>query len=120
MDERLRDWMERYIRAWGTNGPDEIGSMFTDDARYYTAPWREPWEGRDGIVAGWLERKDDQGDWRFRWEPVVSSDGTHVVRGRTDYVAGPAAGKRFHNLWLIRLDPDGRCTEFTEWWMEEK
>jgi type II secretory pathway pseudopilin PulG len=22
------------------------------------------------------------------------------------------------NLWIIRLDAEGRCTEFTEWWMQ--
>jgi hypothetical protein len=23
----------------------------------------------------------------------------------------------YSNLWIIRLDAEGRCTEFTEWWM---
>ena len=21
-------------------------------------------------------------------------------------------------LWVVRLDAEGRCTEFTEWWMQ--
>ena len=108
--------MERYIRAWGTNGPADIGSLFTEDARYFTAPWREPWKGRDGIVEGWLGRKDEQGDWRFRWEPVASENDVHVVRGRTDYIGRGT----YQNLWVIRLDPDGRCSEFVEWWMKEE
>jgi hypothetical protein len=24
----------------------------------------------------------------------------------------------YSNLWVIRLDAEGRCTEFTEWWMQ--
>jgi hypothetical protein len=28
-------WMERYVRAWETNDPGDIGALFTDDARYY-------------------------------------------------------------------------------------
>ena len=23
----------------------------------------------------------------------------------------------YSNLWVVRLDAEGRCTEFTEWWM---
>ena len=26
----------------------------------------------------------------------------------------------YSNLWVIRLDGDGRCSEFTEWWMQHK
>jgi hypothetical protein len=25
----------------------------------------------------------------------------------------------YRNLWTIRLTPDGRCREFTEWWIAE-
>jgi len=64
MDEHaVRDWTDRYVKAWGSNDPEDIGSLFTDDATYLTAPWREPWRGRDGIVEGWLDRKDAPGDW---------------------------------------------------------
>ena len=41
----------------------------TEDAAYYTEPWR----GREEICS---------------------------------------------NLWVIRLDPEGRCAEFAEWWMQ--
>jgi uncharacterized protein (TIGR02246 family) len=47
-------WVDGYIRAWKTNDPADIGRLFTEDARYFTAPYRQPWTGRDAIVAGWL------------------------------------------------------------------
>jgi hypothetical protein len=37
------------------------------------------------------------------------------VQGTATY-AKPAA--TYSNLWLVRLDDAGRCTEFTEWWMQ--
>jgi hypothetical protein len=115
-DERLTGWMDRYVGAWTSNDPQEIGGLFTEDAVYYTAPWREPWVGREGIVAGWLGRKDEQGNWRFRWEPIASSDDLHFIRGWTEYLK---ESTRYSNLWVIRLESDGRCSEFTEWWMLE-
>ena len=116
MDARDIDaWVARYVRAWATNDPADIGGLFTDDASYATAPFRPPWQGRAAIVAGWLDRKDEPGGWTFEPEPAVA-DGVGFVRGRTIYTEPPTA---FRNLWEIRLAPDGRCTAFTEWFMEE-
>ena len=108
-------WVEGYIEAWRTNDPGDIGALFTDAARYFTAPDREPWTGRDAIVEGWIDRKDEQGQWDFRYELVAECDDLAFVRGWTDYVE---PSKRYSNLWVIRLEEDGRCSEFTEWWME--
>lgn len=109
-------WVDGYVRAWTTNDPDDIGDLFTDDARYWTAPHREPWSGRDGIVAGWLDRKDEPGEWEFRYEVLATAGDLGFVQGWTTYTD---EGKRYSNLWVIRLAPDGRASEFTEWWMEE-
>jgi len=108
----VESWLKGYITAWGSNDPEDIGRLFTDDARYYTAPHREPWRGRDGIVEGWLEHKDVDG-WRFRYEILAIADGLAFVRGWTEYADHPD----YNNLWVIRLAEDGRCSEFTEWWM---
>jgi len=116
MDESsVADWMGRYLRAWGSNDPGDIGSLFTDDARYYTAPHREPWTGRDTIVREWLGRKDEPATWEFRWELLGISGGQAFIRGWTNY-SDPELPD-YSNLWVIRLEPDGRCSEFIEWWM---
>jgi nuclear transport factor 2 (NTF2) superfamily protein len=108
-------WIEAYERAWTSNDPAEIGALFTEDARYFTAPSREPWTGREEIVTEWLARKDEPGDWTFRWEPLATDGDLHVVRGWTEYRDDP----NYDNLWLIRLAPDGRCSEFVEWFMSD-
>jgi ketosteroid isomerase-like protein len=120
MDEQtLRAWVEAYVRAWTSNDPTEIGALFTEDALYYTSPYEPAWRGRDGIVATWLERKDEPGGWTFRWEILAIAGDLGFVRGRTDYAATTdAAAETYSNLWVIRLDAAGRCAEFTEWWMQ--
>jgi ketosteroid isomerase-like protein len=113
----VQRWVDAYVRAWSTNDPADIGVLFTDDASHYTAPFREPWRGRQGIVKGWLHRKDDPGGWEFRYEVQAVAGDLGFVRGLTHYREPPLD---YSNLWVIRLDPDGRCSEFTEWWMEHK
>jgi hypothetical protein len=37
-----------------------------------------------------------------------------IITGTAIYKEPPSV---YSNLWVVRLDPDGRCREFTEWWM---
>jgi ketosteroid isomerase-like protein len=115
----MNSWVERYVRAWRTNRSQDIAGLFTEDARYYTAPHREPWVGRESIVAGWIDRKDEPGGWEFRHQILGIDGDVGFVRGWTRYAAtGDEAATEYSNLWVIRLDSDGRCSEFVEWWME--
>ncbi|MFH5824046.1 YybH family protein [Georgenia sp. AZ-5] len=117
MDEQVRAWVEGYVRAWNSNDPSDIGGLFTDDAVYLTEPYAEPWRGRQAIVDGWLEHRDEPGQTTFEWRPLVVAHGLAVVQGRTGYHVGDRP--IYRNLWVFRLDDDGRCSEFTEWWMRE-
>jgi ketosteroid isomerase-like protein len=111
----LSDWIAAYLRAWDSNDPAEIGALFTDDALYYIEPAAEPWCGRDAIVEGWLGRKDEPGDATFEWQPLVDTVDLGVITGRATY-----STQRYSNLWVIRFDGEGRCREFTEWWMLDR
>jgi uncharacterized protein (TIGR02246 family) len=113
--DQVTAWMDAYRQAWNSNDSDDIGRLFAEDAHYYTAPFRDPWRGRAAIVAGWLARKDEPGQAQFAWHLVAVTGDLAVVHGTTTYVKPPAT---YSNLWLVRLDDAGRCTEFTEWWMQ--
>lgn len=113
--EHLEAWIDGYIRAWSTNDPDDIGALFSDDARYYTSPFAEPWQGRAGIVEGWLDRKDEPGTFTFRYQILAVDAPLGILQGWTTYVDPP---REYSNIWVVRLDDAGRCTEFTEWWMQ--
>ena len=97
------DWVDGYVRAWESNDPDDIAAIFTEDAVYEFSPDDpDALRGRDAIIAGWLDSKDEPGDWTFDWEVLVEAPDLVVVQGRTDY----PADKLYDNLWVIRLDPD--------------
>ncbi|SRR6266487_4694297 len=120
MDEaqlgRVRAWVDGYVRAWGSNDPADIRALFSEDAAYYTEPHGQPWLGADEIVRRWLEHRDEPGQFEFDWHPLVVTPEVAVVQGEVAY---PAEGNAYSNLWVIRLDGDGRCSEFTEWWMRK-
>jgi hypothetical protein len=117
MDHRgpLSTWIDGYVKAWSSNRPDDIAALFTEDAEYLTEPYAEPWRGRDEIVRQWIENKDEPGDAEFTWEPLVETPDVAVAEGRTVY---REPTRTYLNLWVIRLDADGRCRRFTEWYMK--
>jgi ketosteroid isomerase-like protein len=117
--DRFSTWVERYLVAWRSNDPDEIGSLFNDDALYLTLPVREPWRGRATIAKEWLARKDEPGDWEFSYEVLARDGDLGIVRGVTDYKSGVSdsgkEGGTFDNLWEVTLDSDDRAARFVEW-----
>jgi uncharacterized protein (TIGR02246 family) len=112
-----RDWVERYVVAWNSNDPRDIGSLFTADAEYFTEPYAAPWRGREEIVRGWLDAKDEPGETEFSYEMIAVQDDLGILKGRTIYKTPP---REYVNLWEITLDSGGRATRFVEWWMKVK
>ncbi len=106
-------WMTGYLRAWDSNDPADIAALFTEDARYLTAPFEPARVGVDAIVAGWLEDRDEPGDHTFTWSEAGLDGDLAFVEGETTY----DNGRRYLNLWVIRFAPDGRASSFTEWYM---
>lgn len=119
----LADWLDRYEQAWRNNDAAQIADLFTDDAVYRWHPWEEPADGADGrdeIVQAWLDQPDDPDDWTLDCEPLAVNGELGVARCVTRYRAtarGPA--RVYHNVWLVSLTDDGRCSEFTEYYMKE-
>lgn len=106
-------WTQAYVEAWRSNDAQQIGALFSEDAIYLTSPDAEPRVGRADIVAGWLEDLDEPGTWSFDWWIVHEDDDFVAVEGRTKY----PAERDYVNLWIVRLDAEGRATAFTEWYM---
>lgn len=112
--EQVRRWVDGYRTAWESNDPEDIGSLFTEQALYYTEPHAAPWRGRQEIVDGWIGSRDEPGDTEFSWDVLATDGDLAIVKGQTIYHDPP---RRYSNLWVIRLDSNGQATEFTEWWM---
>ncbi|HEX7170736.1 MAG TPA: nuclear transport factor 2 family protein [Rubrobacter sp.] len=112
----VQAWLDAYIEAWRDYDPETIGDLFAEDATYAYHPYDEGDEvvrGREAIVANWLEEPDEPSTWEARLGPLVVEGDRAVAEGTISY----ANGDFFWNLWTLRFDEDGRCTEFVEWYM---
>lgn len=117
----VADWLERYVAAWKSYDPQEIGALFADDAIYRFQPWDgdgEAVRGRAAIVANWLETPDEPDSWEAAYEPWAVDGDRSVALGTSRYLATDDAPEaEFHNVFLLRFDDDGRCVEFTDVYM---
>ncbi len=114
--ERVQAWLDSYVAAWRSYDPDAIADLFSADASYAYHPYDdEPLRGRDAIVESWLSERDEPGSWDASYAPLLVDGERAVATGESRY----ADGRTFSNLYVMRFDGDGRCSEFVEWFMEQ-
>jgi uncharacterized protein (TIGR02246 family) len=120
---QLAEWVEAYERAWRAPGTEALAELFTEDATYSTAPYAEPHHGLDAIREMWeAERSGPDEEFEMSSEIVAVENDVGVVRVTVLYKAAEDKERRRHrqrqeyrDLWVVRLDGDGRCSEFEEW-----
>ena len=121
--DAVTDWLARYEQAWRSNDADAIRGLFTPDAIYRWHPWDSGDDvavGREAIVKVWLDNPDNPSIWEMACEAVAVNGEQAVVKCVIPYRASPAGPARtYHNVWFIRMTDDGRCANFTEYFMQE-
>lgn len=119
----VQDWLDRYIEAWRANDPELIKALFTEDAVYRYRPYTDPEQtatGNSAIAESWLEEPDAPEAWEAKYEPYAVEGDRAVAVGFSRYRATDAEPeKTYHNAYLLRFAPDGRCSEFSEYYMLE-
>lgn len=105
-------WVDRYEQAWRAAGTEALHGLFADDAVYRMSPYAQPVRGLEEIGALWeRERVGPDEEFEMRHEVVAVEGETAVVRVAVAY----ATGAEYRDLWVLRLDAEGRCREFEEW-----
>jgi SnoaL-like domain len=121
-------WLEAYVEAWRTYDRDRIGALFSDQVAYRYHPHDEPIIGREAVVESWLgegdhedaSSRDEPGTYEASYEPVAVDGDVAVAAGTSIYLREPGGrvDKVYDNCFVIRFDADGRCREFTEWYVK--
>ena len=126
--EEVARWLDDYVEAWRTYDRDRIAALFASDVEYRYHPYDEPIRGRDAVVESWLgegshedaSTRDAEGTYDASYAPVALDGDVAVATGSSTYFerpGGPVA-KIYDNCFVIRFDDDGRCREFTEWFIK--
>ena len=119
----VQRWLDDYVAAWKSYDRQAIAALFADDVVYRYHPWDEPVRGREAVVAAWLGEgdqetasdRDEPGTYDATYTPFAVDGDTAVAVGESIYTSPPTA---YDNCFLMRFDDEGRCSEFTEFFMK--
>ena len=115
--EAFEAWLRDYFRAWVSNDPADVVPLFTEDAVYFTGPFREPWHGRETIVATWVSDPWAQRDVETAYEVLAVRGDIGIAHWRVSYTPAGQPDDRVEldGVLVLRFAPDGRCREHREW-----
>jgi ketosteroid isomerase-like protein len=121
-------WLAGYVEAWRTYDRERIAALFSAEAEYRYHPHDEPVRGRDPIVSAWLgeseaegaSTRDEPGTWKAAYRTIAVDGDIAVATGSTTYTTEPGGpvDRVYDNCFVLRFDADGRCREFTEWYVK--
>ena len=113
-------WLDGYVTAWRSNDRAQIEDLFTPDATYRYRPHDRPLVGAAAIADDWLKDPDDPDVWKAEYAPFAVDGDAVVALGISRYRATADRPVRtYHNCFVMRFADDGRCRDFTEWFMLE-
>jgi SnoaL-like protein len=127
--DEVAEWLHRYIEAWRSYNREQIAALFSDDVTYRYHPYDEPITGRRDVVESWLgegdhedaSERDAEGTYEASYRPVAVDGDFAVAVGTSTYYDSPGGKVTdvYYNCFVMRFDDDGRCLEFTEWFMQQ-
>ncbi len=116
--DQFADWLDRYIAAWRSGDPAEIGDLFSEEVVYSQNGGQTSLEGRAAVVADWLaDAYEPEAEWEASYEPLAIEEQVHVAVGSTRYLRENGVHEDFSNIFVCRFDDDERCCDLREWWM---
>jgi ketosteroid isomerase-like protein len=123
-----QDWLNRYVAAWLSYDRNDIAALFSEDVQYRYHPYDDPVAGREAVVKSWLgeadegsaSSRDEPGTYEANYRPVAVDGDIVVAAGRLIYRERPGGQivRVYENCFVMRFDSDGRCREFTEYYMK--
>jgi ketosteroid isomerase-like protein len=126
--EQLARWLDAYVEAWKSYDREQIAALFSDDVRYRYHPSDSPIVGREAVVKSWLgegghpnaSTRDPEGTYDASYAPFAVEGDLAVATGTSTYTREPGGpvDRVYDNCFVMRFDAEGRCREFTEWFVE--
>lgn len=112
-------WLDGYVSAWKSYDERAIADLWSEAAVWHY-PFQTRASGRVEIVAKWMSERDAFIGESFdaKYYPVVVEGDQVVAHGRTVFY-NPGTDRvvmAYDNIWFLRFDDSGRCSEFHEWY----
>jgi hypothetical protein len=119
--QEVREVLDVYIRAWETQDPDLICTIFTDGASYHERVLGAPILGRDGIRAYWQSKVvGTQANITCELLNLYLDDGTAIAEWEAEFDdRAQQVRKRMREVALLTFDGP-LISSLREYWASEE
>ena len=115
--EQTQAWLDAYVEAWRSYDRAAIEALFAVDVRYAYHPYDEPLVGQAAIADSWLDDPDEPGTFDASYECFAADGNAAVAIGTSTYFnADGDVDRVYDNVFVLRFETGGRCSDFTEWY----
>ncbi len=110
-------WLENYLRPQEQRSAEKIKGLFAEDGVYFWGPFYEARRGVEAIYAHHRNALSHQTDLRYDYDILAVTEKCGIARFHLvlkDLVEGEPS--EYDGIFLVHLNPDGRCSLFQEWY----
>ena len=117
--ESAAAFVDGYGRAWASWDVSGFIGLFSDEVVYVAHPTQETVVGKTALASYLRKEATEQGEVSVRMgEPVIEGDRVAAEFWVTATNEGEAA--TITGCFIARLESDGRCASFREYWFDEQ
>ena len=110
-------WLAAYKRAWENLDTAASVALFSEDALYSILPFSTPLVGHNALAAYWSKVAVTQSDVHFDYDILAVTAELGINHWSVSFIKRKT-GKLvcLDGIFVVRLNVNGLCTEFREWW----
>jgi uncharacterized protein (TIGR02246 family) len=120
-NEQIQSILETYGKAWESQDPELIISIFTEDAIYQEGPFAVPMQGHDAIKNYWLKKVlQEQKDIHFTLLNFLVQDDQAAAEWNGDFI-DTTTNEQVHLYEAAFLVfKDGKISSLRETWRSQR
>lgn len=115
--EAFERWLTLYGSAWTERDARRAASLYAADATYQVTPFEEPFRGQAAIYEYWKGVTSTEQNIAFDYQILAVTAEYGIARWHASLVRiPPGLDTQLDGIFLVSLDPAGRCKSLREWW----
>jgi hypothetical protein len=118
---QLKKWIQKLGQAWEERDPEAIPQLFAENFKYYETPFEKPYTKKTDLIRLWQDVPKSQKDIKFEFEIISINKNMGIAHWKASFIRIKNHTKAcLDGIFLIKLDNQGLCTEFRQWWVTKE
>lgn len=116
LTKQFKTWLELLKTAWETKNPELATELCSDEFIWHETPFKIPITTKRALLDEWKSVEAHK-DIAMTYEILNYSNNTGIANWSAAFKRLPEdIDTHLEGIYLVKLDPQGKCTEFHQWY----